>query len=76
MHGAYIVPMLVLAGRAYAASLDHLMPAMNATRLIKSSEEDPGEWIHQDDLFERFTSKGLGFIDITDMEVYHYRLLT
>ncbi|CEJ82445.1 hypothetical protein VHEMI02507 [[Torrubiella] hemipterigena] len=68
MHGAYIVPMLVLAGRAYAASLDHLMPAMNATRLIKSSEEDPGEWIHQDDLFERFTSKGLGFIDITDIE--------
>lgn len=56
---------LVVIANAQAA----LLPAFNATRLIKSSEADPGEWIHQDNLFARFTSKGLGFIDITDIDV-------
>ncbi|KPM38871.1 hypothetical protein AK830_g7701 [Neonectria ditissima] len=36
-------------------------------RLIKTSEEDPGTWVTEDEKFELYTSKGIGFFDITDI---------
>ncbi|KAJ0350114.1 hypothetical protein COL26b_012354 [Colletotrichum chrysophilum] len=36
-------------------------------RLIKTSEEDAGTWVTEDEKFEKYTSKGIGFIDITDI---------
>lgn len=38
-------------------------------RLVKTSEDDPGQWVTEDEKFELFTSKGIGFIDITDIKV-------
>lgn len=38
-------------------------------RLIKTSEEDAGTWVTEDEKFEKYTSKGIGFIDITDITV-------
>ncbi|KAK7224279.1 hypothetical protein V2G26_012282 [Clonostachys chloroleuca] len=37
-------------------------------RLVKTSEDDPGQWVSEEAKFELFTSKGLGFIDITDIK--------
>lgn len=41
----------------------------SALRLIKTSEVDIGQWVTEQDKFDRFTSKNLGFIDITDIKV-------
>lgn len=38
-------------------------------RLIKTSETDVGQWVTEQDKFDRFTSKNIGFIDITDIKV-------
>lgn len=38
-------------------------------RLIKTSEVDIGQWVTEQNKFDRFTSKNLGFIDITDIKV-------
>jgi leucyl aminopeptidase len=38
-------------------------------RLVKTSEQDPGQWVTEEEKFERFTSKSIGFIDITDIKV-------
>ncbi|KAI0412350.1 Zn-dependent exopeptidase [Xylaria grammica] len=35
-------------------------------RLVKTSEEDPGIWITEEEKFERLISKRIGFMDITD----------
>lgn len=35
-------------------------------RLVKTSDEDPGGWVTEDEKFEQFTSKKIGFVDITD----------
>lgn len=40
-------------------------------RLVKTSESDPGQWVKEEDKFKLFTSKGIGFIDITDIKVSH-----
>ncbi|KAL7896001.1 hypothetical protein HDV63DRAFT_395833 [Trichoderma sp. SZMC 28014] len=40
----------------------------SALRLIKTSEVDIGQWVTEQDKFDRFTSKNLGFIDITDIK--------
>lgn len=39
-------------------------------RLVKTSEEDPGQWVTEAQKFELFTSKNIGFIDITDITVW------
>ncbi|KAI9167157.1 putative leucine aminopeptidase [Paramyrothecium foliicola] len=36
-------------------------------RLVKVSEEDPGQWVTEAQKWDLFTSKGIGFIDITDI---------
>lgn len=38
-------------------------------RLIKTSEADIGQWVTEQDKFDRFISKNIGFIDITDIKV-------
>lgn len=35
-------------------------------RLVKASDEDPGTWMTEEEKYERFTYKNLGFVDITD----------
>ncbi|EHK46732.1 hypothetical protein TRIATDRAFT_291825 [Trichoderma atroviride IMI 206040] len=37
-------------------------------RLIKTSEADIGQWVTEQDKFDRFISKNIGFIDITDIK--------
>lgn len=41
-------------------------------RLIKTSEQDPGQWVTDEEKFERFTSKHIGFVDITDITVSYF----
>lgn len=61
---------LVASQLATAASLTRSPHGFSkGLRLVKTSEADPGQWVHPDDFFDRFTSKGLGFIDITDEQV-------
>ncbi|KAJ0162807.1 Leucine aminopeptidase 1 [Colletotrichum tanaceti] len=36
-------------------------------RLVKTSEDDAGSWVTEDEKYEKYTSKGIGFIDITDI---------
>ncbi|KAK2606298.1 hypothetical protein QQS21_003346 [Conoideocrella luteorostrata] len=36
-------------------------------RLVKTSESDPGQWVTEQEKFDLFTSKRVGFIDITDI---------
>jgi leucyl aminopeptidase len=38
-------------------------------RLIKVSEDDAGQWVTEQEKFDKFISKNIGFIDITDIEV-------
>ncbi|KFG77937.1 putative leucine aminopeptidase [Metarhizium anisopliae] len=37
-------------------------------RLIKTSESDPGQWVTEQEEFDRFISQNIGFIDITDVK--------
>ncbi|KAH6640001.1 peptidase family M28 [Truncatella angustata] len=44
-------------------------------RLVKASDEDPGTWMTEEEKYEKFTSKRLGFVDITDtMELESIRI--
>lgn len=36
-------------------------------RLIKSSPEDPGKWVTEEEKIRDYKSKGIGFVDITDI---------
>lgn len=35
-------------------------------RLIKTSEDDPGTWMTEEEKHQRFVSRRSGFVDITD----------
>lgn len=37
-------------------------------RLVKTSEDDAGQWVTEQEKFDRFTAKNIGFIDITDIK--------
>ncbi|KAL7788330.1 hypothetical protein V8C37DRAFT_388199 [Trichoderma ceciliae] len=37
-------------------------------RLIKTSEDDAGQWVTEQEKFDKFISKNIGFIDITEIE--------
>ncbi|KAK7432023.1 hypothetical protein QQZ08_001313 [Neonectria magnoliae] len=57
-----------------SSHLIHAAPAKHAEaqgdgslRLIKTSEEDPGTWVTEEEKFDLYTSKGIGFVDITDI---------
>ncbi|KAI1174253.1 Zn-dependent exopeptidase [Nemania sp. FL0916] len=50
---------------AFAAVRSAPRPATEL-RLVKTSEEDPGTWMTEEEKFEKLTSKRIGFMDITD----------
>lgn len=39
-------------------------------RLVKTSEQDAGRWVTEQEKFDLFTSKRIGFYDITDITVW------
>ena len=39
----------------------------NALRLIMTSPEDPGKWVTEEQKIRDYKSKGIGFVDITDI---------
>lgn len=45
---------------------DVLKAREEGLRLVKTSDEDPGVWVTEDEKFEQFISKKIGFADITD----------
>lgn len=45
---------------------DVLKAREEGLRLIKTSDEDPGVWVTEDEKFEQFVAKKIGFVDITD----------
>lgn len=38
-------------------------------RLIKTSPEDPGKWVTEEQKITDYKARGIGFIDITDITV-------
>ena len=70
MHFNAFLTVLVAAGHAVQAAPSSDSPKTDALlRLVKTSEEDPGQWVTEEQKFERFTSKRIGFVDITDIQV-------
>ena len=73
-----ITNLLLLAGFA-AAGLPPLLPGADEVadaraqglRLVKTSDEDPGTWMTEEEKFERLISRRVGFVDITDTLVRH-----
>lgn len=58
---------------ALAATIPNVIAAPNAPitsglRLVKTSATLPAQWIHERDIFDRFVSKRIGFVDITDIK--------
>jgi leucyl aminopeptidase len=62
------VALVALAAGAQLGLAASSVPDTTKLRLVKTSEEDPGQWVTPEEKFERFTSKGIGFIDITDIK--------
>lgn len=63
---ALVAASVGLVAAAPAADNVQVDPSL---RLIKTSEDDAGTWVTEDEKFEKYTSKGIGFIDITDITV-------
>ncbi len=59
----------------YAAPANAKPQGDGELRLIKTSEQDPGQWVTDDEKFERFTSKHIGFVDITDISASFFLYL-
>lgn len=51
-----------------APSVERSADANTDLRLVKTSPEDPGQWVTEAQKFELFTSRGIGFIDITNID--------
>lgn len=62
------VALAALAAGAQLGLAASSVPDTTKLRLVKTSEEDPGQWVTPEEKYERFTSKGIGFIDITDIK--------
>lgn len=61
---------LALLAAAFPLALAAPLTGSNSElRLIKTSEDDVGQWVTEQEKFDRFTSKNIGFIDITDIKV-------
>lgn len=54
-----------------ATSLSAALPAPDnraaGLRLIKTSEEDPGKWVTEDEKISQYAAKKIDYIDITDI---------
>lgn len=53
---------------AAAPAVDTPSPVETGLRLVKTSEADPGSWVTEEDK-DRLVADGVGFFDITDIEV-------
>lgn len=69
MHYNALVSLLLAASQLAVAAPSTQASTYKSLRLIKTSASDPGQWVESADFFEKFTSKGINFIDITDIEV-------
>ncbi|KAF4507276.1 hypothetical protein G6O67_005933 [Ophiocordyceps sinensis] len=56
---------LVLVGSWSCPRLTHAAPDV---RLVTASESDPGQWVTEKQMFQRFISNKIGFVDITGRE--------
>lgn len=54
---------------ALAAPAGGVKNVDSSLRLIKTSETDAGIWVTEQEKFDKYTSKGIGFFDITDIQV-------
>lgn len=45
---------------------DVLKAREEGLRLVKTSDEDPGVWVTEEEKFEQFISKKIGFMDVTE----------
>lgn len=77
-----IFALLLGAGYAIAGALeqhpgslptrrDTLQARAKGLRLVKTTEEDAGIWVTEQEKFDKFVSKKVGFVDITDTLVGH-----
>lgn len=46
------------------------VPLENGNRLIKTSENEPGKWLNQEEIFALIRA-GQHFVDITDLGIYN-----
>jgi len=73
-----LAPSALLAFVA-AASLVSAIPPVSVRplmRLIKTSETDAGTWVTEEEKITNYVSKGIGFVDITDITVSHGSILS
>jgi hypothetical protein len=64
------VVLALLAGSVssvVAAPAAESQAANTGLRLIKTSPEDPGQWVTEEQKIRDYKSKGTGFVDITDI---------
>jgi len=54
---------------ALAAPAESVPAGRTSLRLVKTSEKDPGQWVDEKDFWNKFISKNINFVDITDIEV-------
>jgi hypothetical protein len=52
-----------------ASPVPKVGPPKPGMRLIKTSEDEPAFWISEQDQFEQYTAKNIGFFDVTDVTV-------
>ncbi|GJN71032.1 hypothetical protein PLIIFM63780_002377 [Purpureocillium lilacinum] len=53
---------------ALAAPAESVPAGRTSLRLVKTSEKDPGQWVDEKDFWNKFISKNINFVDITDIE--------
>ncbi|KAI0152698.1 Zn-dependent exopeptidase [Xylariaceae sp. FL1272] len=63
--GALLLQSMVIA----APSTESVDRAAEELRLVKTSEEDPGTWMTEEEKFEKLISKHIGFMDITETPI-------
>ncbi|KAF2218802.1 peptidase family M28 [Elsinoe ampelina] len=67
MHYSAVLSLLACSSFVAALPQDNAARLAAGLRLIKTSEEDPGQWISEEDKITRYVAKNIGFIDITDI---------
>lgn len=69
MHFSTAVVALVASLQITYAAPSEKIVRESSLRLIKTSEDDPGQWVTEEEKYENFTAKKIGFIDITEIRV-------
>lgn len=68
----------LLALASIAAAVPPSVRPIDATkdiRLIRISEDDPGVWVKDEEIFDRYIAKKIKFVDVTDTWVRTFVLL-